>query len=178
MTAGSWTLLLVRKTVRTMPWVTVTAGCLAGTVILAAYAYIGHSYHMPLSATTVRLTFLPAIATLAFVLQAPFRPLAQAAPVPAWLAPAIQVVLAIPVLALTCWVQLSLRAYTYGGHGPGLTAGAYPHIAQLAGWSAIFVAATACCDRSRYADISGMIAVPVSLVIIALASFAPGASSL
>ena len=42
-------------------------------------------------------------------------------------------------------------------------------LAQLTGWCAVTVAAAACADRSRYADLGGTIAVPVSFAAIALA---------
>lgn len=169
-------LLVTRYAVKTTPWVTLVCGCLAGTAILTIYAYIAHKYHSPLSRTTVGLTFLVASATLAFVPRTLFRPLTQATPVPAWLAAAIQILLAFAVLALTCWVQLSLMVYTIPSHtvAPAI----YPLIAELTGWSTIFVAVAACCDRSRFADIGGGMAVPIGLVAIALASYTPAVKDL
>ena len=55
------------------------------------------------------------------------------------------------------------------GHPPAV----YPLIAQLTGWCAITVAAAACADRSRYADLGGAVAAPVSLAAIALVWYAP-----
>src|SRR5262249_11336753 len=49
----------------------------------------------------------------------------------------------------------------------------YPLIAQLTGWCAVTVAAAACVDRSRYADLGGAVAAPVSFAAIALARYAP-----
>ena len=46
-------------------------------------------------------------------------------------------------------------------------------IAQLTGWCAVTVAAAACADRSRYADLGGAIAAPVGFAAIALAWYAP-----
>ena len=46
-------------------------------------------------------------------------------------------------------------------------------IAQLTGWCAVTVAAAACADRSRYADLGGAIAAPVSFAAIALAWYTP-----
>jgi hypothetical protein len=167
---------LIRHTIKTTPWATLISGCLAGTAILAIYAYLAHKYHSPLGPTTVRLTFLIPAATLAFVPCTVFRPLTLATPVPACLAAAIQTLLAFAVLALTCWVQLRLMAYTIPGHtaGPAI----YPLIAGLTGWSTIFVAVAACCDRSRFADIGGALAVPISAAAIALAWFTPGVKDL
>jgi hypothetical protein len=119
---------------RTMPWVTLISGCLAGTGYLAVMARVAGASRSPLDPGTVRLAFLPAIAALAFVLRAPFRPVTQATPVSAWLAPAGHIVLAVPVLAVTC--------------------------------------CAACADRSRYADLGGAIAAPVSFAAIATAGLA------
>jgi hypothetical protein len=55
------------------------------------------------------------------------------------------------------------------GHPPAV----YPLIAQLTGWCAVTVASAACAGRSRYADLGGVVAVPVSFAAIALAWYAP-----
>jgi hypothetical protein len=165
--------LLIRHITRTMPWVTLITGCLAGIVILAVLAHVAGTSHWPLDQGAVRLSFLPAIAALAFVLRAPFRPLTRATPVPAWVAPAGHILLAAPVLAVTCWAQLRIMSHTIPPHAPGHPAAVYPVIAQLTGWSVVTVAAAACVDRSRYADLGGGIAAPVSFAAIALAWYAP-----
>jgi hypothetical protein len=158
---------------RTMPWVTLISGCLAGTGYLAVMARVAGTSHSPLDPGTVRLSFLPAIAALAFVLRAPFRPVTQATPVSAWLAPAGHIALAAPVLAVTCWAELRVVAHTIPPHTFSHPPAIYPLIAQLIGWCAVTVAAAACADRSRYADLGGAIAVPVSFAAIALAWYVP-----
>jgi hypothetical protein len=165
--------LLARSISRTMPWVTLISGCLAGTGYLAVMARVADTSHWTLSQGTVHLAFLPAAAALAFVLRAPFRPVAQATPVPAWVAPAGHIVLAAPVLAITCWAQLRIMARTIPAHTLSHPAAVYPMIAQLTGWCAVTVAAAACADRSRYADLGGAVAAPVSFAAIALAWYAP-----
>ena len=165
--------LLARPITRTMPWATLITGCLAGTAFLAVMARVADTSHSPLDLGTARLAFLPAIAALAFVLRAPFQPLTQSAPVPAWLAPAGHIALAAPVLAVTCWAQLLIVAHTVPPHTLSHPPAIYPVIAQLTGWCAVTVAAAACADRSRYADLGGAIAAPVSLAAIALAWYAP-----
>ncbi len=165
--------LLARPITRTMPWVTLITGCLAGTVFLAVMAHVAGISHRPLDQGAVRLAFLPAIAALAFVLRAPFRPLTQATPVPAWVAPAGHILLAVPVLAVTCWAQLRIMAHTIPPHTLGRPPAIYPVIAQLTGWYAVTAAAAACADRSRYADLGGAIAAPVSSAAIALAWYSP-----
>jgi hypothetical protein len=165
-------LLLTPHAIRATPWVTVISGCLSGTAILGIFAYVAHEYHSALGPAAVRFCFLPAIATLAFIPRTLFRPLTQATPVPAWLTAAIQTFLAFAVLALTCWAQLGLMASTIPDHPAGPAV--YPLIAELACWSAIFVAAAACCDRSRFADVGGAMAVPIGVAVIALAWYTPG----
>ena len=161
-----------------MPWATLLTGCLAGTVFLAILAHVAGASGWPLDQGSVRLAFLPAIAALAFVPRAPFRPLTQATPVPAWVAPAGHLLLAAPILAVTCWAQLRIMAHTVPPHALGHPPAVYPLIAQLTGWCAVTVAAAACVDRSRYADLGGAIAVPVSFAAIALAWYAPVTSEI
>jgi hypothetical protein len=103
--------LLTRPIIVTMPWATLLTGCLAGTAYLAIMARLAGT-SQPLGQGSLRLAFLPAIAALAFVPRAPFRPLTQTIPVPAWTAPAGYILLSAPILGLTCWVQLCIIAST------------------------------------------------------------------
>jgi len=164
--------LLARPLTQTMPWVTLLAGCVAGAAYLAILATV-NSNSQPLDQGNVRLAFLSAVAALAFVPRARFRPLTQTTPVPAWLAPAGHLLLAAPILAVTCWAQLRIIAHTIPPHTLGHLPAVYPLIAQLTGWCAVTVAAAACVDRSRYADLGGAIAAPISFAGIALAWYAP-----
>ncbi len=165
--------LLARPTAATMPWVTLITGCLAGTIYLAVLGHFAGASSLPLGRGTVRLAFLPAVAALAFVPRAPFRPLTQTMPVPAWVAPAGHIVMAAPILAVTCWAQLRMIADTIPRNTLGAAPAICPLIAQLIGWCAVTVAVAACVDRSRYADLGGAVAVPVSFGAIALAWYAP-----
>jgi hypothetical protein len=164
---------LARPITQTMPWATLLTGCLAGTAYLAVMAHFAGSSHSPLAQGDVRLAFLPAVAALAFVPYIPFRPLTQATPVPAWVAPAGHLLLAVPVLAVTCWAQLRLVTHTIPPPAHGRPPASYPVIAQLTGWCAVTVAAAVCVGRSRYADLGGAIAAPASFAAIALAWYAP-----
>ena len=168
--------LLVRHITRTMPWTTLLTGCLAGIAVLAAVAHVADTSHRPFSQAAVRLAFLPAVAALAFVPRAWFRPVSQATPVPAWTGPAGQLLLAAPVLAATCWIQLRITARTIPPHLPGHPPAVYPLIAQLTGWCLLAVAVAACVDRSSFADLGGAIAAPVSLTVIAFAWYTPAIS--
>lgn len=175
---GSWlrTLpLLARHIVRSMPWVTLVSGCLVGTAVLALMAHNARNSQAPLDHGAVRVAFLPAVAVLAFVLAAPFRPLTQATPVPAWVAPAGYLLLAAPVLAATCWLQLRLMDYSMPAASVARALAVYPLTAQLTGWCAVTVMIAAWVQRSRYADLGGAVAAPVSFALIALSWFLPAA---
>jgi hypothetical protein len=164
---------LARPIIRTMPWVMLITGCLVSLVYLAVLAHFAHAPSPPLGPGVVRLAFLPAVAALAFVPRTPFRPVTQTTPVPAWVVPAGHLLLAAPILAATCWAQLRITAGTVPPHTLSRLPAVYPLIAQLTGWCAVTVAAAAWAGRTRYADLSGAIAAPVSLAAIAFAWYAP-----
>jgi hypothetical protein len=126
----------------------------------------------PLDQSTVRITYLAAVAALAFVPHTQFRPVTQTTPVPAWVAAAGQTVLAVPVLAVTCWVQLRLMAGTIPV-GAGRQPANYPLVAQLTAWSLLAAAIAICCERTRYALLSGAIAISITAALIAGAEFTP-----
>jgi hypothetical protein len=163
--------LLVRPITRTMPWVTLLTGCLAGLIYLALLAHAADGAHWSLTQGYLRFAFVPAIAALAFVVRAPLRPLTQTTPVPVWVAPVGYLMLAAPVLAVTCWADLRIVAHTIPRAADH--AAVYPLIAQLAGWCMVTVAAAAWADRSRYADLGGVIAAVVSLATVALVWYLP-----
>jgi hypothetical protein len=168
--------LLARYLIRTMPWVTLITGCLATIAIFTIEVRIAAHYQATfwLDQGTVRLCLLPAAAALAFVPYVPFRPLTRAIPVPACVIPAGHLLLAAPVLAVTCWAQLRIMASAIPPHAPQ-----DPHeplsalVAQLIGWAAITVAAAACVARSRFADLGGVVAAALGFAVIAFAWYTP-----
>lgn len=164
---------LARPIALTMPWVTLIIGCLAGLTYLILLAHAANTAHWSLTQGYVRVASLPAIAALAFVVRTPLRPLSQTTPVPAWVAPAGYLLLAAAVLAVTCWAELRVIAHTVPPHTSSGSPAVYPLIAQLTGWCAVTVAVAACTDRSRFADLSGAIAAPVSFATIAIAWYLP-----
>jgi hypothetical protein len=162
---------LARHIFTTMPWVTLLAGCASGTAVLALMAHFaGNS---PLDQDTVRLTFLPAVGAVAFVPHVHFRPLVQTTPVPIWVTSAGQLLLAVPVLAITCAVQLDLMASTFPAPNRRHLPAVYPLVAELAGWSLLALSVAACCERTRYEALSGAIAAPATFVAIAAAWLIP-----
>ena len=164
---------LARPISRTMPWGTLLGGCLAGTVYLAIVAHAAKNSGWLLGQGNVRLAFLPVVAAVTFLLRSPFRPLTQAVPIPAWVTPAGHLLLSVPILAATCWAQLHIMTEAIPPNALGHPPAIYPLIAQLTGWCVIAIAAAACVERSRYADLSGIIAAPVSFIVITCAWFAP-----
>lgn len=162
---------LPRHVVRTMPWVTLISGCVAGLAFLAVMARVADTSHSVLAQGTVRLSLLPAVAALAFAVPAPFRPLTDATPVPAWVTSAGHLLLAAPMLAATCWAHLRIMVHTIPPHTH--PPAEYPLIAQFAGWCAVAVAVAAFVDRSRYADLGGAVATPVTCAVIALTWYLP-----
>jgi hypothetical protein len=168
---------VARYALRTMPGAALLTGCLAGVALLAVIAAAADSSHQSLGQDSVRLAFLPVLAGLAFIARGAFRPLTLATPVPAWVGVTAQVLLAVPVLALTCWVQLRITAHTvpaWAGRMPAV----YPLLAQLTGWSAITIAIATCVDRSRFAGLSGAAAAPLSLAVIGIAWYTPALNHL
>jgi hypothetical protein len=162
---------LVRHIFTTMPWGTLLAGCASGTIVLALMAHFaGHS---PLDQNTVRLTLLPAVGALAFVPHVHFRPLIQSTPVPIWVASVAQMLLAVPILAITCAVQLDLMASTFPAPYRTRLPAVYPLIAQFTAWSLLAVSIAAGCERTRYTALSGAISAPVTFTAIAAAWFIP-----
>lgn len=172
------TILLVRHAVMTTPWATLIAGCVAGTAVLTLLAYFAGTAHTPLDQTAVRLTLLPAVAALAFVPHHPLRELAQTTPMPAWITTATHIITAIPPLVVTTWVQLHIMAHTDPAIARHHLPAVYPLIAQLIGWAAVAVAIGSGCDRTRYADLTGAIAAPATLAVIAFSWFTPGIKDL
>jgi hypothetical protein len=84
-------------------------------------------------------------------------------------------VLAAPFLVATCWAELRIMAPVISAAGarPDSDMPIYALTAQLIGWSMIAVATAACIARSRYADLGGAIAAPLTFTLIAFAWYTP-----
>ena len=81
--------------------------------------------------------------------------------------------LAVLVLAVTCWAQLRLVDYSLPAGSVAHAPAVYPLIALLTGWCAVTVAIAACAQRSRYANLGGAIAAAISFAAITLSWFLP-----
>ena len=163
---------------RTMPWGALLGGCAAGLAVsLAAYQF-AHPFQAPTSITlTVRAGFVPLVAAIGFLASDPHRNLTAALPAPAWLTTATHLVIALPALSLTTWIQLELAAaeLRIALRPQGTTAHLpwWSLTAELAAWSAIALAAAGLAGRTRWHDLDGAIAVPATLAFIALLAATP-----
>jgi hypothetical protein len=160
-----------------MPWGPLLAGCLAGLAV----SVVGRLRASPLDASpaaallSCRASFGLVVAGLAFLLADPHRPVSACLPAPAWLTSALRVLLAAPAVACTAAIQLGLAAASQRvlqhAREPGL-----PWLslaAELAGWCAVALAASAALQRTRWHDIGGVLAVALTLSCLAALSRLP-----
>jgi hypothetical protein len=173
---------LTRHLTRTMPWRVLAAGCIAALGISGAALHFAALGQPPSSVVlAVRAAFAPVAMTLAFLATEPHRALTATLPTPPWVTAAARLVLALPVLGLTAWIQLQLagdelaastRPQGTGGTGPAnLPMAALG--AELAAWSAIALAAGVLVARTRWSDLGGAIAAPAAIACIALLALIP-----
>jgi hypothetical protein len=158
--------------VATMPWGTLLGGCVIGLAASAAgYRLAGPASDSAGVTAVVRAAFVPLVVVAAFLAADPHRPLVAALPAPAWLTPATHTALALPVLTGTAALQLRLAAaeLAAGQRYTGVPA-QLPRLmlsAELAAAAAIALAAASVVARTRWHELGGAIAAPVSLAIIA-----------
>lgn len=155
------------------------AGCAVGLCISLAAHLLGHPFQQPASITlTVRAAFVPVVADVAFLASGPHRALAASLPAPTWLITAAHLLIALPLLVLTAWIQLSLGAADLSAalRFQGAAAAPLPWTAlgsELAAWLAVALAAAALVARTRWSDLGGAIAAPAALAFLALLALAP-----
>jgi hypothetical protein len=182
--AGRTPVALVSHIARTMPWGALLAGCGAGICICLAVAlFRGAGQQSADIVLGIRGGFVPVMAGIAFLLHDPYRQLAAASPAPAWLTSAVRVALALPVLTVTCWVQLHLAGRALGadlraaaGRGPGAEAASLPWIAlagEFTAWCGLALAAAAVLARTRWQDLGGVAAALCALAMLAIFGLAP-----
>jgi hypothetical protein len=156
----------------TMPWGTLLGGCAIGLAIsVVGYRFAGAASDSAGVAAVVRAAFVPLVLVAAFLAADPHRPLVAALPAPAWLTAATHTALALPVLAGTAALQLRLAAAELAAGQ--LYTGVPAHLpwlmlsAELAAAAAIALAAAGVVARTRWRELGGAIAAPVSLAVIA-----------
>jgi hypothetical protein len=168
-----------RHLIPTMPWGTLLAGCAGGLAISVAAYQFAEPFRQPADITlTVRAAFVPLVAAVAFLLADPHRNLTASLPAPAWLTSAARLVLALPLLGLTAWLQFELAAAELGidVRSQHLSAAQLPWAAvcaELLAWSAIALTAAALAARTRWHDLGGAIGAPAALAFIGLLAFTP-----
>jgi hypothetical protein len=90
---------------------------------------------------------------------------------------AAHLVMALPLIGLTAWIQLQLAAAQLGGGG--WAGGAIPGLpwvalaAELVAWLAFSLAVAALVARTRWNDLGGTLAAPVALACIAVLAVSP-----
>jgi hypothetical protein len=161
---------------RTMPWRMLIAACASGLAIsLVAHQFASQDRSALGVTLALRIALIPAAAAAAFLAADPQRDLSAALPAPAWLGAAMHTALALPVIGLTAYLQLELAATEIVGSRAAGTAG-LPRsvlVAEFAAWSATGLAAAAAVDRTRWHDLGGGIAAPVTVMLIALFALLP-----
>lgn len=180
MTAARRPLLaLAAPVARTMPWGPLLAGCGAGICVAQAMAlFRGPLQSPPGVVLGLRGSFVPVMTGLAFLLHDPHRQLTAALPVRAWLAPAVRVVLALPVLGATAGAEFALaaRALAADARGPDARPAVLPWTplaAELAAWCLLALAAAALTARTRWHDVGGVMAALGALATLAVLALAP-----
>ncbi len=164
---------------RTMPWGVLVVGCAAGLGISLVARQFAHPFQQPASIVlTIRAAFIPIAAAVAFLPADPHRSLTAALPAPVWLSVAGRLVIALPLLGLTGWIQLQLAntELPIVFRNQGMTSVHLPWpalVAELIAWSAIAVAAAALVTRTRWNDLGGAIAAPAALAFIGLLAATP-----
>jgi hypothetical protein len=156
---------------RTMPWLPLLAGCSAGVVIPATARISGALQQPSAIMAAIRLGFVPVITGLSFLLHDPGRHLASSFPAPGRLPAAAHLILAVPLLAATTWIQFGLTTVAphAGRHSAGAVPGPLPRAAlsvELTACCAITVAVAALVTRSRWDHLGGVVAAPVTLALI------------
>lgn len=152
-------LALTRHVARLVPWGTLIVGSAAGVGFsLAVRAFAHPATPQAELVTGVRLAFVPPLVGLGFVLHDRHRQLAGALPVPAWVTSALRVVLALPLVAATCWLQFWLVTKAKLPVPPVAT--------EMAGCGLITLAVAAAVERGRWRDLGGGAAVPAALALI------------
>ncbi len=160
-----------------LPWGPLLAGCLAGIGVAAALRIFAGPIETPVDlGAGIRASFVPVVAGLAFVMHDPYRQLTGALPAWPWLTPAIRVGLALPVLALSCLIQLQVAARALAADLHTVNHGLASHgvaglpwvafTAEFAAWCALAIALAASLDRTRWRDQSGFAAAALALAMV------------
>ena len=164
--------------VRMTAWGPVLAGCLAGVAVTAALRAVAGQSEIQLLGAGIRASFVPVMAGLAFVLHDPHRPLTGTLPARAWRTTALRLGLVLPVVGLSCAIQMLLagRALAAGLRAAGQAPVPLPWLAltgEFAAWCLLAVALSAALGRTRWHDIAGIAAALGALALIGVTGLVP-----
>jgi hypothetical protein len=154
------------------------ASCATGLgVSLAAHQFAAPFQPQPSVLLTIRAAFVPVAAGAAFLAANPHRNLTTSLPAPTWVTTAAHLVMALPLISLTGFIQLQLAAAEL--RGGGRAAGGTPALpwaalaTELVAWLAFSLAVAALVARTRWNDLGGALAAPAALGCIALLAVSP-----
>jgi hypothetical protein len=168
-------IVLMRHVARTTAWVPLLAGCITGCAVAAALLALARAGESPAAlGVGIRVSFIPVIAGVAFLLRDPGRLLITTLPARAWLTPALRVGMAVPVLAASCAAQLRLAADALAADVRAPAALPWVALAgELAAWCAATLALAAALERTRWQDLAGLIAALGAMATVAASALRP-----
>jgi hypothetical protein len=163
---------------RSTAWGPLLAGCLSGVALTVALRAAAGPSEIQLLGGGIRASFVPVMAGLAFVLHDPHRLLTGALPARAWWTPALRLGLVLPVVGLSCAIQMLLggRALAAGLRAAGQPPAPLPWPAltgELAAWCLLALALSAGLGRTRWHDIAGVAAALGAMALIGLTGLVP-----
>lgn len=167
--------------VRTVPWAVLIAACATGLAI----SLVSSQFLNPLRSTggvllVSHLSAVPLAAAIAFLAWLPDRSLTATLPAPCWLSHAFRVACALPVIGLTAFIQYELarRELAVGSAAAQPGRVSWPtQLAEFCAWLAVATAAAAAVDRTRWRELGGAVAAPITLALIGLLVAVPSYSA-
>ncbi len=170
--------MLAAHVARMTSWGPLLAGCVSGIGVTVALRIFAGPIESPSAlGTGIRVSFIPVIAGLAFLLHDPGRQLTGTLPARAWLPSALRVAVALPILCLSCLIQLltAARAIAVDLHAIGQP-GSLPWLALTAefiAWCAVALALAAGLERTRWHDLAGLVAAVCALLVVGALALVP-----
>jgi len=171
--------LLAGHVARAMAWGPLLAGCLAGIGVAEALLIFAGDIQSPDAiAVGVRASFVPVVVGLAFLPHDPLRLLTSSLPIRKWVEPTLRIGMALPVLMLGGAVQLLItgRALAAQLRFAGQPSGSLPWlalVAELAAWCLLGLAFSAGLERTRWHDVSGIVAAFAAMAAVGAAALLP-----
>jgi hypothetical protein len=165
--------------VHTQPWGALIGTGAAGVAVMAITDAFGNVLQSPKDiVAALRLAFAVVAFGIGFLGAEPAPSLVEALPTRLWALRAVRLVLALPIVVVVGWAQLSLAA---GALATDERAQGLPHhplawpglAMELAGFGALALLGAFLVGRSRWRDLGGVIAAPLALGAIAILVIVP-----